>query len=894
MPIPPNPDIIAYPVTDPTLIVSVSETPLDFEVGLDAPLDLYVETLSIDLTGEDGTKDEMNGYRGGTIELYVEHIGAKDVDSLLLKGNMTFPAICGGDGLSHDSAFGADTDTGGENDGDGGDGGEGGTVSVLFGSIVGEAYRKAIQVITDLSVSSKKFPSDFQSITNELVEACGTKEMKRAFDLSENFAKMQNDLKSSDRDDFRDDVIGILKNFSIIDDDKVTGGHGGKARSGGMNGKPGKDGTWSVKSILNSEAIWDCYICFVHPLQCRMLLDKARLYYYVDGDENRAKCMIILWRLRDRLLFLDHRPKDVGNEPKLITAYKKAELRIFIPRAEEGAELASISDLQAIKDEVNGVLTQLNSGKDYYGYDEYEAPPRRYEAYRSIIFDSLESLKEAETYYTEYVNHSKKEEERTSYLSRAKAACDTTKASNNRLIKLAKEEMKGRMVQIKSFTNPMKKMSGDLTTEVGYIKSDIKGHSGVLFSDLLQALGQVFMVQTMPMAVLQGVGLLNESQSKIPDEMGVEYDKTWLLDNVSNISGELDSIYEGYVISKVGKIDLLDPGAAKLQITANKLVTLLSNYNNILKDQTAELKKILQDYVDLVLKRNAAVVRYNSCLAVIVKCYTENLAQNKVIENLANVERQTVLTMDSPTMTVAMKKIYVAELQKIQGWLYKAQRAYNFEALNSTNVLGQFFCSVDMSQYTYGLVKAAHQSLFQAYNEYLDEYTGSRQPFFSLQYILGEDDVRSIKFDSQDSALLHLRIAPPDPEDTNSPFSNMVDIRLTRVRLFLPNVTTDDGKLQVSLTHLGDETLVDTKNTQITFSHKTYPVNFIYDIATSKPTIDGVVGNVDDPKWYALPGPFATWEINIPKNCNPGLVLTEIEKPYLEFDGVYRPITPTE
>ncbi|TGO69562.1 hypothetical protein BOTNAR_0009g00090 [Botryotinia narcissicola] len=933
MPIPPNPDIIAHPVTNPTLIMSVSETPLDFEVGLDAPLDLYVETfvlrknlqtksksntepircgifthkidttgnsrLSIDLTGEDGAKDEINGYRGGTIELYVEHIGAKDVDSLLL-------TVAGEDELSRNSAFGADTDTGGENDGDGGDGGEGGTVSVLFGSIVGEAYRKATQVITDLSVSSKKFPSDFQSITNELVEACGTKEMKRAFDLSENFAKMQNDLKSSDRDDFRDDVIGILKNFSIIDDDvlasftqceKVTGGHGGKARSGGTNGKPGKDGTWSVKSILNSEAIWDCDICFVHPLQCRMLLDKARLYYYVDGDENRAKCIIILRRLRDRLLFLDHRPKDVGNEPKFITAYKEAELRLFIPRAEEGAELASISDLQAIKDEVDGVLTQLNSGKDYYGHDEYEAPPRRYEAYRRIIVDSLESLKEAETYYTEYVNHSKKEEERTSYLSRAKAACDTTKASNNRLIKLAKEEMKDRMVQIKSFTKPMKKMSGDLTTEVGYIKSDIEGHSGVLFSDLLQALGQVFMVQAMPMAVLQGVGLLNESQSKIPDEMGVEYDKTWLLDNVSNISGKIDSIMKVMLSAKSSEATDYSKQtghSVKPDHGAEEDAPGLCGYVYFMFPRLLTVPANVVESKDLVLKRNAAIVRYNSCLAVIVKCYTENLAQNKVIENLANVERQTVLTMDSPTMTIAMKKIYVAELQTIQGWLYKAQRAYNFEALDSTNVLGQFFCSVDMSQYTYGLVKAAHQFLFQAYNEYLDDYTGSRQPFFSLQYILGEDDVRSIKFDSPDSALLHLSIAPPDPEAFNSPFSNMVDIRLTRVRLFLPNFTTDDGKLQVSLTHLEDETLVDTKNTQITFSLKAYPVNFIYDIATRNPTLDRVVGNVDDPKLYALPGPFATWEINIPKNCNPELVFTEIEKPYLEFNGVYRPITPTE
>lgn len=920
MPIPPNPDIIAFPVTDPKLILSVSETPLDFEVGLEAPLDLYVEIFtlrdnlqtksksnvdpvrcgifthdfevigksrrSIDLTGANGTKDEINGYRGGNLEFFAEHIGDKDVKSLLL-------TVAGGDGLTRDNGLKSDVDS------DGGNGGDGGTVSVLFGSIVGEAYRKAIQANTDLSIPSRKFPSDFQSITKELVEASSTSEMKVAINLSENLAKLQDALEASDKEGFQNELINILMALSEIDNsvqasftqsEEVVGGYGGKASSGGTDGKPGKEGTWSAQSILNPEAIWDSKICFVHPLQCRMLLDKAKLYYYVDGEENLAKCLILLQRLRDRLLFLDLRPKSPENEPKLITAYREAELRLFIPSSQEGEELASISDLQAIKDEVDGVLTQLNSGKDYYGYDRYDIPPRRYEAYDEIIVESLKSLKDAEDYYTDYVESSNKEEKRKSYLSNAKAACDTTKASNEILIKLAKEEMRDQKVRIESFTKPMKKMSRDLTTEVGYIKSDIKGHRGVSFSQLLEALGQVFMVPNEPMAVLQGVGLLNESQSKIPDDMGVEYEGSWLLKNVSNISEGLDSIYEGYIVSKVGKIDLLDPGAAKLQITANKLITLLENYNSILKDQTAELKKMLKDYLDVVLKRNAAVVRYNSCLAVMVKCYTESLAQDKVIENLANVERQTVLTMDSPTMTIAMKRIYVAELQNIQSWLYKAQRAYNFEALNPTNVLGEFFRYIDMSQYTYALVEAAHQSLFQAYNEYLDLYTSSRRTFSSHKYFLGEDEVRSIKFDFPDSALLQLNIAPPDPKATNSTFPNMADIRLTRVRLFLPNVTTDDGTLHAALTHLGDETLVDKKNAQITFSHKTYPVDFIYDIATNKPTTDGIIGNMDDPNLYALPGPFATWEINIPKNYNPGLVLSEIDKPYLEFEGIYRPM----
>ncbi|KAF7944292.1 hypothetical protein EAE96_010692 [Botrytis aclada] len=188
-----------------------------------------------------------------------------------------------------------------------------------------------------------------------------------------------------------------------------------------------------------------------------------------------------------------------------------------------------------------------------------------------------------------------------------------------------------------------------------------------------------------------------------------------------------------------------------------------------------------------------------------------------------------------------------------------------------------------MSQYTYVLVKEDHQSLMDAYSEYTEAIS-------SLKYPLEEDEVRSIRSDFPDSARLKLSIAPPGSLAPESPFSNMVDIRLTRVRLFLPSVTTKNGKLHAALTHLGRETLADAKNAQITFSHR----HILYNIATSKPIMYGIIGDLNDPNLYALPGPFATWEINIPNNYNPGLVLTGVEKPYLEFEEFYRPMRITE
>ena len=123
----------------------------------------------------------------------------------------------------------------------------------------------------------------------------------------------------------------------------------------------------------------------------------------------------------------------------------------------------------------------------------------------------------------------------------------------------------------------------------------------------------------------------------------------------------------------------------------------------------------------------------------------------------------------------------------------------------------------------------------------------------------------------------------------------MSDVRLTRVRCFLPGAKTADGLLHITLTHMGDEALVDPRKKQMEFSHSTIPVDFKYQLRSGRydvaGTRDGIIGKLKDREQYSLVGPFTTWQIVINKEYNPGLDLSGVFDAYMEFEGAYRPLT---
>lgn len=243
---------------------------------------------------------------------------------------------------------------------------------------------------------------------------------------------------------------------------------------------------------------------------------------------------------------------------------------------------------------------------------------------------------------------------------------------------------------------------------------------------------------------------------------------------------------------------------------------------------------------------------------------------------------------DNPVIMAFLHRLYVDALEGVQEWLYKVQRAYNFAALNFTNIIGQKLDGWEGRQYNSTVLGQIYEDLTRKFKDHNEQVGSSPQRFGARKYALDkEDDIELLNDSEGEGKILRVEISPREPHH----FQRMADVRITKVRLFLHGAKTDDGYLQVSLTHTGKETIFNTHNKPFTFTHKPVTVLFKYKLDTNDytgpDTIDGTIASAMDDS-YALVGPFTTWKIDISANDNPGLDLTSVGSGYLEFEGFCR------
>jgi hypothetical protein len=141
--------------------------------------------------------------------------------------------------------------------------------------------------------------------------------------------------------------------------------------------------------------------------------------------------------------------------------------------------------------------------------------------------------------------------------------------------------------------------------------------------------------------------------------------------------------------------------------------------------------------------------------------------------------------------------------------------------------------------------------------------------------------------------IVTLPLCKQETEKADSPFAGMADVRLTHVRLFLEGAKTTDGVLAIGIEHMGSETVVDMRDETHGFVHNAIDVTFQYEPATGKIHSDGIIADaVQDT--YALPGPFAMWQISVSKVSNDALDLSGVTKAWFEFSGTHRSFFLTE
>ncbi|KAJ4269007.1 hypothetical protein NW762_003080 [Fusarium torreyae] len=967
--LPPNPDQVLFPQHAPELILSVERS--FAPTALTHRMDIYAETveltrdlvvkneiddseapdgkkpdkpknayrlglfansihtvlpegrqlLQIDFSGADGTESDTRGHDGGNISCYVQRLDQKSIDTLNIDAN-------GGHG--YDQLLDPSP---GKKPSPGGDGGNGGSVHFVFGTHTTGPLFLARQVFTEVHSGVRKYPNEVKDAVKALMTRCKdsrVQAIRGMTDILETLAKFPR-FSKAEFEMALTDLIVVLESVEsnvqaqIPQSIGVDGGFRGAGNQGlSDNGKAGIDGSTTVVRASNPKALWDVDMCFAHPTQCHMMLERAKARYYAgiptpskEADKRKTaplgEALAVLETLTDRLMFLDpkHQPK-VMSSTTLFKAYKRADATLNIPDAGNGGSdmPASLSQLISIRTEALSLLASIDAGVDAFGDQLNSVPTGSFSFYHGHLINSLAYLAEAERKYQIYKKAADKSAENKEHIENSKRATEAAVSYNNSMIRDIYHELNDSAANLERFSYPLAQAKTKLIAAAKAVESELKKVISIPYDELVSAGAQIMFVPKWPMMALQGLSIYHQTTSKIIEDDGRAVDRKYLVRRVHNITGSLQSLQQGYEMLSDGSL-VDNDDASKLLMEESEFSKLMDEVYSSLKEKTVEgVKSAFKFYISLVIERSHEIIRYNALVSTLARYKTENQTLNHTSEELQRADVAST-SVRLPIIVVFMQKLYVKAIRKTEYWLYKAQRAYNYAALNYENIIGDSLgVDTPFSRYDSTLLSNAEDELSTAYAKYLERRGPARGMFKKLQVPLDEwEHIPRIKACGAESCTLLVKVSPtslattllsPETKDNNTsisinpsnPFAGMANVRLLRARCYLQGATcTPSNTLHLTLTHSGIEVLIDHTARDYEFKHKSQIVStFKYHLETGEIVLDSTIGNNREKSGYALVGPFVTWRLDINKDYNEGMDLSGVSDGYLEFEGYFQSV----
>jgi len=301
------------------------------QVAINVPIDINATGAP----GADqviGVSEAQTGGNGGLINFYVQS-GSVEVSKYL-----SFVA---------DGGRGGDVVVEGARGGDGGNGGLSVRIfqslySILLGSIYAFLDRKDASEENFESPVDKNDPiclSAYQLLS--VAAAVITQDQEGAFERVEALRKQLADIESGIAYKVWDLVLTVrfVRNSveDLVDKQKdgfgvaasVAGGYPGSGKDvQGVTGLKGKDGsdTYLFLSTYNSDISKTTFV-FAHPEQCTMLLDRAKIFYYMGSPQLRLLAGNLFQRLVNRLNFLPADPSPTESAIKSADSSKLESIK---------------------------------------------------------------------------------------------------------------------------------------------------------------------------------------------------------------------------------------------------------------------------------------------------------------------------------------------------------------------------------------------------------------------------------------------------------------------------------------------------------------------------------------------------------------------------------------
>ncbi|RAK88288.1 hypothetical protein BO79DRAFT_195509 [Aspergillus costaricaensis CBS 115574] len=930
-----DPETVWFPLDEPKLRLSVSTEEYKPTAGLKVPFDMYAERfdlsrlleggigpetyspqvglyvsqlnlvgalpLGVAISGVNGSDSRMDGYDGGSLSVFCDELLPE------VAKHITFQAR-GGDGFSPPNQVGVP----GRN---AGNGGKGGQVTVLFNTLFSPAAETALDIYFNTRDPNKKWPGDFKDDAVRFVALLDNPAV-----IVSGFLVTLPDLMKTVEGFLESDLSEVRYQTShlgnllgqdsyaiqgdVVQRTDVEGGDRGLGSTGeGVTGKDGQTGQYGERQAVFLQArelVLQGEVCFAHPMQCQMLLDKANFLTFTGTLEDKASAVILLDRLTRRLEVFAHEPP--APYPPLWAAYRSNASRLYtIESGSSAAEPYAIQRLRAIRRSAEVMKQQILSGKDFIGKGRDEVPRGSFTFYQNTTQSLLNTLRDFEETYFDYLKASTDAAAKLANVQMRSEVLAYTTNQNDQLIDEGKLDLGQTTRTIGYAVDSIARAKKELLDSMLHLDDFVQKQFGVTFQDFVSAFTCVLFTNgSKPMIGLQTLGLFDMGTEKVLTDDGVAINKSYLLQKLHDIEGGIKDLTEGYIVLRDGHIDLDDPGAEKILVAEQMWDSLVSEFRNAMDaEDYKEVKKNFQTFYDTVQERNSAVLHYNAILTLLVQFYEK---REQLRLDRLDVIRDEYNSLDAghPAMTSFLKKTYDHSIYTAQVWLYKQQQALAFLSLSQDNIIGDTLSGLPSSALDHGLLQQIQGTLQIRRQEYLEAVGQPPQEMRNVRVYLDEDTIEFIQFTlpTEDLSLRNVEVKTDNPI-----FHDMYDVRLSAVRFYL-ELKKDDSPaetkatfsqpliLQAKISHTGTETLLDSFEVPVKFTHNPLKVLFKYimpekDGDSGTILTDGTISSEND-DIYARVGPFTKWSVDVLRVDNPNLDCTKVEKAYLEFDFQYR------
>lgn len=664
---------------------------------------------------------------------------------------------------------------------------------------------------------------------------------------------------------------------------QTQGGNGGRATvKRGSDGTHGKVKTKIFRDWLNI----DTEKLLVHPDQCRMYLQKAKRYYWISDIHQEAKVYNLVYQM---LLQLEKRLDYVLQENVLFN-YLGQEVKLGTIIGEKKDNVFKIMRTETI-----ALLNRLQQGYDFYNHEYNWVPNLSFSFYLRLAEQMQKFFHEAEQTYLSYKKNLKNEQVNMEQINQSKMRLDIISEQTENTKHDLENELNHLENLIAIHDAKVNARKNDMLEGLANLKEKVDNAFGYSLSDLISAISMCGFAPDSKLIIgSQVLDFFYKSKEMIINSQGISYQKSYIIDEIKRCSNGLEDIMEGYKSLKDGSKKLDDPGANKLLVQEEGLLKLLDQFYSSIKGYKEDRNKI-ESYVNEILLRNDLILNYNQTLLSWVSKNIEILSAKQQKELLQNDMLQHVKP-NLPFLVNFMTEVYNQAKERLLEILYMTQRAYNYWALESKNIISSIMNSKSPGEMTSELFGQVISAMKYDYAMTMEGWkTGANifpdkedEPGFIIT-INGDELINYlIDLSTNGSFTYSLYSHKKDQQDKIDPFKRYYNVRVNIVRLKLIGEAIKNKRIAVKIIHGTNENIRNERGVYKTFIHS--PVYLIYehDYSSGQTFTDGKFETED--KKYESRSPLCQWEFFIENvdNSETKFPYFDIEEIQIEFHGTFQ------